>query len=201
MKKLVSVLLALCLLTTAFGLLSSVAAEGELSFTTDTPYVSMDEYGFFSIKVKIENAVGNLTGDAWIGMYPAGATQEEIETKAASMGTWNYVTADRRDEDLVVPQPGDEIPDTVEITVTDEWVDEDSGNKPQDGGSYELVLFWSDTQEGGYKIMARLPFTFGEAPADTDAPVAPPTADFTAAVAAVALLAVGVTVVVSKKKH
>ncbi len=214
MKKLISVFLAVCMLTAAFGLFSAVSAEGELKMTMESPYVKMQdpEEGIWEFTVKIENAADNLLGDAWIGIYPTGATQEAIESKEASLYTWWYVDDTNRFEGTA--NADQTLPNTIELTVSDDWVEDQSGigvEPPTNGKTYDLILFYADhsgDDYNGYKIVQRLTFTFGEAP-ETDGgsesgsgsgEVNPPqTADFSVAVVAVAVLALGAAVVISKK--
>lgn len=209
MKKLISVLLAVCMLTAAFGLFSAVSAEGEPKMTMESEYVKMTDAteGIWEFEVTIENA-DKLAGDAWIGIYPQGATEDAIRSREASLYTWGYIngTATGANPLHGTCNYDDTFESTHKVLVSDDWVEEQEGvEPPQDGKTYDLILFYTDTSMGdydGYTIAYRMSFTFGEAPAeggDTE-PVTPPqTADFSAAIVAVAVLALGATVVISKK--
>lgn len=208
MKKLISVLVAVCMLTAAFGLFSAVSAEGEPKMTMESEYVKMTDAteGIWEFEVTIENA-DKLAGDAWIGIYPQGATEEAIRSKEASLYTWGYIngTATGANPLHGTCDYNDTFESTHKVLVSDDWVESHDGvEPPQDGKTYDLILFYTDSEMDdydGYSIAYRMSFTFGEAPAESDPePIAPPqTADFSAAIVAVAVLALGATVVIAKK--
>jgi len=107
--------------------------------------ISVNLDGSWSLNMFINGADSRFDDNAWVGIYNADVTKEQLLAGRGDMsqGAWTSI--------------GDFDSSRKEFSFDSSMITSDKG--PELGGSYNAVLFYSDSPPNGYVVARMIPFT------------------------------------------